>query len=50
MTQTGIVADPGLNALDDIKPPRWVEENGNFDDGSSTIRQAFLRLAPEIRS
>ena len=39
-----VVADPGLKTPSEIILPWWNEEDGRFEDGSTSIRQAFLRL------
>ena len=43
-----VVANPKLNgAQKGVVPPCWSASRGRFDDGSTTIRQAFTRLAQE---
>jgi hypothetical protein len=40
----GSISDPKLPNQDRIVLPRWVQAQGEFADGSTTIRQAFERL------
>jgi hypothetical protein len=39
-----IIADPLLPSQANIVLPIWVEEDGRFADGSTSIREVFLRL------
>ena len=39
-----IIDDPLLGAQDEVILPRWVPEENRFAEGSSTIREAFVRL------
>ena len=41
---TRIVADPKLPTQSAIVLPRWLDSSDQFQDGSSSIREAFLRL------
>ncbi len=45
-----ITADPKLPAQTGIVLPRWVEANSVFNDGSTSIRQAFVRLVDSYGS
>jgi hypothetical protein len=39
-----VVADPKIPAPVNVVLPRWQENDGQFGDGSNTIREAFQRL------
>jgi hypothetical protein len=40
-----LIGDPRLPAAAGVVRPRWDESSGQFTDGSTTIREAFVRLA-----